>query len=68
MKKSRVPTTRFGRLARLGLTAGELAMGGAAESLRRLASTTPDDAYNVILRQPTPKNWPAAWPVCVALP
>jgi predicted unusual protein kinase regulating ubiquinone biosynthesis (AarF/ABC1/UbiB family) len=49
MKKSRVPTTRFGRLARLGLTAGELAMGGAAESLRRLASTTPDDAYNVIL-------------------
>ena len=49
MKKSRVPTTRFGRLARLGLTAGELAMGGAAESLRRLASTTPNDAYNVIL-------------------
>ena len=49
MKKSRVPTTRFGRLARLGLTAGELAMGGAAESLRRLAGTKPNDAYNVIL-------------------
>ena len=49
MKKSRVPTTRFGRLARLGLTAGELAIGGAAESLRRLAGTNPNDAYNVIL-------------------
>jgi predicted unusual protein kinase regulating ubiquinone biosynthesis (AarF/ABC1/UbiB family) len=49
MKKSRVPTTRFGRLARLGLTAGELALGGAAESLRRLAGTKPGDAYNVLL-------------------
>jgi len=49
MKKSRVPTTRFGRLARLGLTAGELALGGAAESLRRLAGTKPSDAYNVLL-------------------
>ena len=48
-KKSRVPTTRFGRLARLGLTAGELAMGGVAESVRRLAGTKPTDAYNVIL-------------------
>ena len=49
MKKSRVPTTRLGRLARLGLTAGELALGGAAESIRRLAKTKPDDAYNVLL-------------------
>jgi len=49
MKKSRVPTTRFGRLARLGLTAGELALGGAAESVRRLAGTKPSDAYNAIL-------------------
>ena len=48
-KKSRVPTTRFGRLARLGLTAGELAMGGVVESVRRLAGTKPTDAYNVIL-------------------
>jgi len=48
-KKSRVPTTRFGRLARLGLTAGELAVGGAVESVRRLAGTKPTDAYNVIL-------------------
>jgi len=49
MKKSRVPTTRLGRLARLGLTAGELALGGAAESIRRLAKTKPDDAYNALL-------------------
>jgi len=49
MKKSRVPTSRFGRLARLGLTAGELAMGGVAESVRRLASTQPADAFNVML-------------------
>jgi predicted unusual protein kinase regulating ubiquinone biosynthesis (AarF/ABC1/UbiB family) len=49
MKKSRVPTTRIGRLARLGLTAGELAMGGLAESVRRLANTNSEDAYNVLL-------------------
>ena len=49
MKKSRVPTTRFGRLTRLGLTAGELALGGAAESIRRLARKNPDDAYNALL-------------------
>ena len=49
MKKSRVPTTRIGRLARLGLTAGELAMGGVTESVRRLGKTKPEDAYNVLL-------------------
>ena len=49
MKKSRVPTTRFGRLARLGLTAGELVMGGVAESVRRLGKAKPADAYNVLL-------------------
>jgi len=49
MKKSRVPTTRLGRLARLGLTAGELAIGGAVESVRRLAGTKPDDVFNVLL-------------------
>jgi predicted unusual protein kinase regulating ubiquinone biosynthesis (AarF/ABC1/UbiB family) len=48
-KKSRVPTTRLGRLARLGLTAGELAIGGAVESVRRLAKTSPDEAYNALL-------------------
>lgn len=49
MKKSRVPTTRIGRLARLGLTAGELVMGGVAESVRRLGRASPDDVYNVLL-------------------
>jgi predicted unusual protein kinase regulating ubiquinone biosynthesis (AarF/ABC1/UbiB family) len=49
MKKSRVPTTRIGRLARLGFTAGELAMGGVAESVRRLAKSSPADTYNALL-------------------
>jgi len=49
MKKSRVPTTRIGRLARLGFTAGELAMGGVAESVRRLAKSSPGDTYNALL-------------------
>ena len=49
MKQSRVPTTRFGRLARMGLTVGELAIGGAAEGLRRISSTKPKDEYNVFL-------------------
>jgi predicted unusual protein kinase regulating ubiquinone biosynthesis (AarF/ABC1/UbiB family) len=53
MKKSRVPTTRFGRLARLSLTAGELALGGVTESIRRMAGEKPGDAYNVML---TTKN------------
>ena len=47
--KSRVPTTRLGRLVRLGFTAGELAIGGLAEGVRRLGRVTPDDAVNVFL-------------------
>ncbi|RPH97407.1 MAG: AarF/ABC1/UbiB kinase family protein [Lysobacterales bacterium] len=47
--KSRVPTTRLGRLLRLGFTAGELAIGGAIEGVRRLSRVTPDDAVNVFL-------------------
>ena len=47
--RSRVPTTRLGRLVRLGFTAGELAIGGIAEGVRRLARVTPDDAVNVFL-------------------
>jgi predicted unusual protein kinase regulating ubiquinone biosynthesis (AarF/ABC1/UbiB family) len=49
MKKSRVPTTRLGRLARLGFTAGELAIGGMAEGVRRFAGTKPADASSVFL-------------------
>src|SRR4029453_2983926 len=33
---SRVPQSRLGRLARLGLAAGELAVGGAVHGLRRI--------------------------------
>jgi len=47
--KSRVPTTRLGRLLRLGFTAGELAIGGMAEGVRRLGRVTPDEAVNVFL-------------------
>jgi predicted unusual protein kinase regulating ubiquinone biosynthesis (AarF/ABC1/UbiB family) len=47
--KSRVPTSRLGRLVRLGFTAGELAVGGLLEGARRLAQATPDDAVNVFL-------------------
>lgn len=48
-KKSRVPTTRLGRLVRLGFTAGELAVGGAIEGVRRISGVTPADAVNVFL-------------------
>ena len=47
--RSRVPTTRLGRLVRLGFTAGELAIGGVAEGVRRLSQATPDDAVNLFL-------------------
>jgi predicted unusual protein kinase regulating ubiquinone biosynthesis (AarF/ABC1/UbiB family) len=36
-RRSRVPTGRFERLARMGLLAGELAAGGVVESVRRVA-------------------------------
>jgi predicted unusual protein kinase regulating ubiquinone biosynthesis (AarF/ABC1/UbiB family) len=48
-RKSRVPTTRLGRLFRLGFTAGELAVGGVTEGVRRLTGVTPEDAVNVFL-------------------
>jgi predicted unusual protein kinase regulating ubiquinone biosynthesis (AarF/ABC1/UbiB family) len=48
-KKSRVPTTRLGRLFRLGFTAGELAVGGMAEGVRRITGVNPEDAVNVFL-------------------
>jgi predicted unusual protein kinase regulating ubiquinone biosynthesis (AarF/ABC1/UbiB family) len=48
-RKSRVPTTRIGRLVRLGLTAGELAVGGVAEGVRRMTGVTPEDAVSVFL-------------------
>jgi len=48
-RKSRVPTTRLGRLVRLGFTAGEMAVGGAVEGVKRLTGVTPEDAVNVFL-------------------
>jgi predicted unusual protein kinase regulating ubiquinone biosynthesis (AarF/ABC1/UbiB family) len=49
MKKSRVPTSRIGRFMKLGLTAGEIAIGGSVEGMRRLAGLKPADARNVFL-------------------
>jgi len=48
-RESRVPTTRLGRLLRLGLTAGELTAGGLAEGVRRLTGVEPEDAVNIFL-------------------
>jgi predicted unusual protein kinase regulating ubiquinone biosynthesis (AarF/ABC1/UbiB family) len=49
MSKSRVPTTRLGRLLRLGFTAGEMVAGGVTEGVKRLTGVTPEDAVNVFL-------------------
>ena len=48
-RKSRVPTTRLGRLARLGFAAGELAVGGVTERIRRVAGDVPENAVNALL-------------------
>jgi predicted unusual protein kinase regulating ubiquinone biosynthesis (AarF/ABC1/UbiB family) len=44
-----VPQTRIGRLVSLGLAASELAVGGAMEGLRRLASAQTSEASSVFL-------------------
>ncbi|HTN50582.1 MAG TPA: AarF/ABC1/UbiB kinase family protein [Burkholderiaceae bacterium] len=41
---SRVPQSRLGRLARLGWAAGELAVGGAVQGLRRIGQSDPSAA------------------------
>jgi predicted unusual protein kinase regulating ubiquinone biosynthesis (AarF/ABC1/UbiB family) len=48
-RHSRIPTTRLGRLARIGFAAGELAVGGLAEGVRRLAGDRPEQAVNALL-------------------
>ena len=48
-RQSRVPTTRVGRLVRLGLTAGELAVGGLAEGVKRATGKPADEAVNMFL-------------------
>ena len=44
-----MPQSRLGRLVRLGLAAGELAVGGAVEGMRRIASSAPVDAKSLLL-------------------
>ncbi len=44
-----IPQTRLGRLARIGLAAGELAVGGAVAGLRRLARGEPGDLTSALL-------------------
>jgi predicted unusual protein kinase regulating ubiquinone biosynthesis (AarF/ABC1/UbiB family) len=44
-----VPQTRIGRLVRLGLAAGEIAVGGAVEGLKRLTSSQPAASGSLFL-------------------
>jgi predicted unusual protein kinase regulating ubiquinone biosynthesis (AarF/ABC1/UbiB family) len=44
-----VPQTRIGRLVSLGLAAGEIAVGGAVEGLKRLATAQPVGGGSVFL-------------------
>jgi len=48
-RKSKVPTTRVGRLVRLGYTAGELAVGGLTEGVRRMTGDRAEEAVNIFL-------------------
>jgi hypothetical protein len=50
-RKTRVPTTRVARFARLGYTVGELAVGGAAEGLRRVTGKESAETGNVFLHR-----------------
>lgn len=52
-RQSRVPTSRFGRLARLGYTAGEMAVGGLTEGLKRATGKDSGSDSNLFL---TPGN------------
>ena len=52
-RQSRVPTSRFGRLARLGYTAGEMAVGGLTEGLKRAAGKNSGSQASMFL---TPGN------------
>ncbi len=48
-RSSRVPTSRVGRLARIGWMAGEFALGGVAERARRVAGRGASEAASVFL-------------------
>ena len=47
-RQSRVPVTRTGRLIRMGLTAGGMAVGGLAEGLRRATGGASDKATSAL--------------------
>jgi predicted unusual protein kinase regulating ubiquinone biosynthesis (AarF/ABC1/UbiB family) len=48
-RQSRVPVTRAGRLFRMGLTAGGMAMGGLAEGMRRATGKAAGKATSALL-------------------
>ena len=48
-RQSRVPVTRTGRLFRMGLTAGSMAVGGLTEGLRRATGGASDKATSALL-------------------
>lgn len=48
-RQSRVPVTRTGRLLRIGLTAGGMAVGGLAESFRRATGKAAGTATSALL-------------------
>ncbi|MGA8032056.1 MAG: AarF/ABC1/UbiB kinase family protein [Casimicrobiaceae bacterium] len=51
-----IPQTRLGRLARIGLAAGELAAGAAAEGLRRFARGESGDVASALLSAPNARR------------
>jgi predicted unusual protein kinase regulating ubiquinone biosynthesis (AarF/ABC1/UbiB family) len=51
-----VPQTRFGRIARIGLAAGELAVGAAAEGLRRFARGDAGNLGSALLTGPNARR------------
>jgi predicted unusual protein kinase regulating ubiquinone biosynthesis (AarF/ABC1/UbiB family) len=51
-----IPQTRLGRIARLGLAAGELAVGAAAEGLRRFARGEASDLGSALLSAPNARR------------
>src|SRR5512135_692779 len=53
---STVPQSRLGRLARIGFAAGELAVGGAIEGLRRLGQPTDPKAGNPLFTAATARR------------
>jgi len=51
-----IPQTRLGRFARIGLAAGELAAGAAAEGLRRFARGEPADLGSALFSGPNARR------------